>query len=149
MDCLLKKINMKVPVKSLALILGLMMIVSCVSTKPISDNINRKWMLVEFQDFSKNQLVKNNAYLDLSIKDQFNAKMGCNGMMLKANFKSDGKVEFSPLASTMMYCADNMKLEDAFGKALPTMNHYKIEGHFLTLSSKDGNKMKFVAADWD
>ena len=42
-----------------------------------------------------------------------------------------------------------MKLEEKFGEDLPNMNRYKIEGHFLTFSNADGDKMKFVVADWD
>jgi heat shock protein HslJ len=49
----------------------------------------------------------------------------------------------------MMFCEDKMDLESAFGKALPTMNSYKVEGHYLTLSDENGDEMKFVAADWD
>ena len=74
--------------------------------------------------------------------------MGCNGMFFSYKIKNNHQVEFSQIGSTMMYCDGRMKLEDSFGKQLPNMNQYKIEGHFLTLS--DGKSiMKFVAADWD
>ncbi|MBU4538893.1 MAG: META domain-containing protein [Bacteroidetes bacterium] len=106
-------------------------------------------MLTEFQDFTKDFLVQKGANLDLSHKGQYGAKMGCNRMFMKADFKADGTVVFSQIGSTMMFCEDAMKLEDAFGKALPVMTRYKIDGHFLTLTSKDGSTMKFVAADWD
>ena len=53
------------------------------------------------------------------------------------------------MGSTMMFCEKSMDLEAAFGKELPLMTNYKVEGHFLTLSNASGMKMKFVAADWD
>ena len=116
------------------------------------ENIHKKWMLVEYKDFNKEELVKLEANIDLTknpeSKGRYNAKMGCNGMFFTAEF-NNGKAKFSGLGSTMMYCDGRMKLEELFGKDLPTMNQYKIEGHFLTLSNPSGGKMKFVAADWD
>lgn len=84
-----------------------------------------------------------------SPKNLWKAKMGCNQMFFEADFKANGTVKFSDVGSTMMYCENNMKLEDAFGKALPLMTKYEIDGHHLTLTDTKGNQMKFVAADWD
>ena len=75
--------------------------------------------------------------------------MGCNKMFLTATFYSNGTVKFSDIGSTMMYCEGNMDLETAFAKSLPTMTKYQIDGHHLTLINDKGEKMKFVAADWD
>ena len=36
----------------------------------------------------------------------------------------------------MMYCDGNMKLEENFGKLLPTITKYQVKGHFLTLKNK-------------
>lgn len=110
-------------------------------------------MLVEFKNFSKDFLVKNKANLDLSAtkspKNQYNAFMGCNRMFMTADFQAGGRAEFSKVNSTMMLCQENMELEMAFATELPKMKHYKIDGHFLTLSAENGEKMKFIAADWD
>lgn len=115
------------------------------------ENIHRKWMLVEYKGFTKDELVKLEANMDLTknsdAPNQYTAKMGCNGMFFTGEF-NQGKAKFSGVGSTMMYCEGRMKLEELFGKDLPKMNQYKIEGHFLTLT--DGiTSMKFVAADWD
>ncbi len=116
------------------------------------ENINRKWMLVEYKDFAKAELTKLEANMDLTknsdAPNRYTAKMGCNGMFFTAEF-NQRKTKFSGVGSTMMYCDGRMKLEELFGKELPTMNQYKIEGHFLTLTNENGSKMKFVAADWD
>lgn len=132
-----------------------LLLISCKSSNQSSgsiDNINRKWMLIEYKDFTKSDLTKLEAYMDLTKNQEkangFTAKMGCNAMFFTAAFKN-GKAEFSGIGSTMMYCDGRMKLEELFGKDLPTMNKYKIEGHFLTLSNANGGRMKFVAADWD
>ncbi len=121
------------------------------NTPKIMVNIHKKWMLVEYKDFTKPELVKLEAYMDLTknaeASNRYTAKMGCNGMFFTAEFDK-GKAKFSGVGSTMMYCDGRMKLEELFGKDLPNMNQYKIEGHFLTLT--DGkSSMKFVAADWD
>jgi len=130
-------------------------VMSCKSmnsnTSETMTNLHKKWMLVEYKDFTKPELVKLEAYMDLSknseTPNRYTAKMGCNGMFFTAEFNK-GKSKFSGVGSTMMYCDGRMKLEELFGKDLPNMNQYKIEGHFLTLT--DGKSiMKFVATDWD
>ncbi|MGS0747992.1 META domain-containing protein [Halpernia sp. GG3] len=80
--------------------------------------------------------------------DQYSAKMGCNNLFFMAKMVGN-KITFSQVESTMMYCEGMMDLESAFGKALPTMNSYKIEGHYFTISDEKGHEMKFLAADWD
>ena len=120
------------------------------ATNKEDHSINRQWMLVEFEDFTKEQLANQHANLDLTInkdKSNYTAKMGCNSLFLSADFKKD-EVSFSKIGGTMMFCK-NMELEDAFVKALPKMTTYLIDGHTLILSGESGEKMKFVAADWD
>lgn len=115
-------------------------------------NLHKKWMLVEYKNFTKEELVKLEAHIDLTKNSEspnrYTAKMGCNGMFFTAEFNK-GKAKFSGVGSTMMYCDGRMKLEESFGNDLPNMNQYKIEGHFLTLSNPNGDKMKFVEQDWD
>lgn len=133
--------------------LALFLLMNCTSQKPDYAKLHRQWMLVEFKNFSKDFLVKNKANLDLSAtkspKNQYNAFMGCNRMFMTADFQAGGRAEFSKVNSTMMLCQENMELEMAFATELPKMKHYKIDGHFLTLSAENGEKMKFIAADWD
>lgn len=131
----------------------IVLLANCTALNKSTVNVKRQWMLVEFQNFSKDLMVKNKANLDFTNwtpeNPKFSAKMGCNGMFGTVNFKENQMVQFSQIGSTMMYCDKNMELESALGKALPMMKNYSIDGHFLTLSDSDGNKMKFVAADWD
>lgn len=116
-------------------------------------NLQREWMMISFKDYSKQDLNRHEAKINLipnaEQSNQYSAKMGCNNLFFTAKLKSGNKIEFSNVGGTLMFCQDKMDLERNFGKALPTMTDYKIEGHFLTLSSKNGDNIKFVAADWD
>lgn len=139
--------------KTFLLLSGLLVLMNCSSQTFNTEHIKIEWMLVEFQDFSKDLMIKNKAKLDLSkttnSDKQFTANMGCNGMFGQAKLKPKGEISFSQMGSTEMFCAENMNLETEFIKVLPTITTYKVEGHRLTLSNKNGAILKFVAADWD
>lgn len=133
-------------------IFSLLVLTNCTSQTKAPENVKRDWMLVEFQNFTKETLTNNKAHLDLSTQkepEQFSANMGCNSMFGSANFNTNGTVKFSAIGSTMMFCDKAMDLEAAFAKGLETMTTYEVDGHYLTLSDGSGKKMKFVAADWD
>lgn len=132
------------------------LMMNCTSRKTLAETengIQREWMMVSFKDYPKEKLTKYQAKINLipnaETPDQYSAKMGCNNMFFSAKMMSGNKIEFSQVGSTRMYCQDMMDLESDFGKMLPLMTEYKINGHFLTLSDGKGNEMKFVAADWD
>lgn len=126
---------------------------SCSSIQLKNPHIQREWMLVSFEGFTKEQLIKNKAGINLTTekeegKIRGGAFMGCNRMFFTSEFKKNGKVKISGVGSTMMAC-ENMKLEAAFIKQFDKAVKYSVEGHFLTLTDEKGNTMKFVAADWD
>jgi heat shock protein HslJ len=138
---------------SLLPILFLGVVLNCSAMPDKNPNLQRQWMLVSFEGFSKDQLIASKAEINLtgSIvegKIQGSAYMGCNQISFTSEFKKDGKMKIYKGASTMKGCQD-MKLETSFQKKLETMTRYSVEGHFLTLSDGKGNTMKFVAADWD
>ena len=144
-----RKKTMKITFRFLLLLCFLFVSFACKTSNTSTGNIQRQWMLVEFGDFTRDFLIAKRANLDLTDTARPTAKMGCNQMFMKALFKNDKTVKFSDLGSTMMYCDDAMKLEEAFAHLLPTMIKFSIEGHRLTLTSQSGKQMKFVAADWD
>ncbi len=139
-------------IQHLLIVFILTLLNSCSLQKNIS-NYKRQWMLVNFKDYTKEFLTEKKAALNLSpIQGEDDSEfgtayMGCNTMKLKAKFFNDGKVTFSDLISTRMFCPGN--LENDFSTAIGKINHYKIEGHFLYLYNKKEQQMKFVAADWD
>ena len=130
----------------------LLLLSNCTTQTKVPQEVKREWMLVEFQNFTKEEMMTNRAQLNLAHQTPsgtFSANMGCNNIFGQAIFNSAGTVQFSEIASTEMYCDKGMDLESAFSKELPAMTNYKVEGHYLTLSNAAGKKMKFVAADWD
>lgn len=144
---------MKKIIVSFLYILTLGMILSCTSTQVKEPHIQREWMLISFRGFTKDQLVKNKAGINLAAKKEEGkikggAFMGCNRMFFTSEFKNNGKVKISGVGSTMMVC-QNMDMETSFLKIFEKMTIYSVEGHFLTLTDQKGNRMKFVAADWD
>ncbi|WP_344833559.1 META domain-containing protein [Chryseobacterium ginsenosidimutans] len=134
-------------------VLCLVFTLHCSSVPVKNPQIQREWMLISFEGYDKQDLIKSNAKIDLTstIEDgkiKGGAFMGCNRMFFSSEFKKDGKVKISGIGSTLMACQD-MKLEDSFSKGFKNMTNYKVEGHFLTLTDDNGNSMKFIAADWD
>lgn len=144
---------MKKVLLSLFTILFLGLAFNCSTVPDKNPYLQRQWMMVSFDAFTKDQLVAYKAEINLTSrmekgKIQGSAYMGCNQMSFSAEFKKGGKVKISKGVSTVKACQD-MALENAFQKTIETMTSYSVEGHFLTLSDGSGNSMKFVAADWD
>ncbi|WP_426481175.1 META domain-containing protein [Chryseobacterium sp. R2ACT005] len=144
---------MKKILSSIFAVLFLGLVLNCSSVPDKNPSLQRQWMLISFDGFSKEQLIANKAEMNLTAsmvdnKIQGNAYMGCNQMSFVSEFKKGGKVKISNGVSTMKACQD-MNLEASFQKKIETMTKYSIEGHFLTLFDDQGNTMKFVAADWD
>ncbi|WP_336962414.1 META domain-containing protein [Chryseobacterium contaminans] len=134
-------------------VLFLGLVFNCSAVPDKNPSIQRQWMLISFDGYSKDQLIAHKAEINLAGKMekgkiQGSAYMGCNQMSFSSEFKNDGKVKISQGVSTMKACQD-MNLEISFQKKFETMTKYSVEGHFLTLSDNQGNTMKFVAADWD
>jgi len=104
-------------------------------------------MLVSYKNYSKEDLVKKNAFVDLTNSERASAKMGCNNLSFGYKI-SENTITFSQGISTKMYCQE-MNLENDFSKDISSFNKFTIEGHKLILSSTNGEKMEFVAQDWD
>jgi heat shock protein HslJ len=137
---------------SIFAVLVLTITLNCSSAKIKNPHIHREWMLISFNNFTKEDLIKNKAEIDLTETENKNIKgkgfMGCNKIFFTAEFKNKGKVKISQVGSTLMVC-ENSRLESVFLKNFDKMIKYSVEGHFLILSDENGNMMKFVAADWD
>ncbi len=144
---------MKKILLSLFAVLLLGVALNCSSVPDKNPALQRQWMLISLDGFSKDQLIAKKAEMNLTAnmvdgKNQASAYMGCNQMSFVAEFKKGGKVKISKGISTMKACQD-MALETSFQKKIERMTRYSIQGHFLTLTDENGNSMKFVAADWD
>lgn len=148
---------------------------SCKSNKKTAtltenEKLARVWMLTEMNineenSFTKADFIKAGAKLDLTkLKEittdlegkrlaQGSAFMGCNNIFftVSTNEKTNlsNNIAFSQIGMTRKACQENMELETSFGKHLTNMITFQLEGHFLTLSSEGGKRMKFIAQDWD
>ena len=112
------------------------------------NNLKRVWMLVEFQNFKKEDLIKNKAQMNLTDFNNPNANMGCNGMGFKVVVK-EKNIQFSNIMRTEMFCEGKMELENAFSQSLPEFDSYLLEGQKLILKNKKDEKIIFIAQDWD
>jgi heat shock protein HslJ len=144
---------MKKIIISFLSVFTLAIILNCSSAQIKNPHIQREWMLVSFENFTKDQLIKSKAGINLTAEKEGNkiggaAFMGCNKLFFSSEFNKNGIVKISGMGSTMMAC-QNMDLETSFSKSFEKMKKYSVDGHFLTLSDEKGNTMKFVAADWD
>ena len=78
-------------------------------------SLKRKWMLVEFQGFTKEELIQKKAYLDLTHFGKRRwRKNGLQQYFFSVKLKNNHRIHFSGVGSTMMYCDGNMKLEENF-----------------------------------
>lgn len=93
-----------------------------------------KWFVVSFDKFTEKDLAGRTAFLDLSKMPKAHGKMGCNHLTLQAQEAGAGKIDFGPIATTMMLCED-MKLEDAFLCKQSVWN-YRFDGKDLILEQK-------------
>jgi len=123
--------------------------ISCNSVKQTEkseSNIKRIWMLVEFMDFRKEDLIAKKAFVDFTQVDRISAMMGCNDIGYDCVIKDNNALTFSKGIATQMYC-DEMKLENEFTRVIELMSSFVIVGQKLTLTSNNGIKMVFVAQD--
>ncbi|AJW63946.1 META domain protein [Elizabethkingia miricola] len=144
--------------KRILAVIGFMLVTMCVTgcaatQKEISTNLKRQWMLVSMKEFSKGELIHAKASVDLTTKEpgtvDYSAFMGCNNLRFQLNEVNGNKLSVSGVSGTKMFCPNHLDLENQFMDLFPTMKFYSVEGHFLTLRNRDGEEMKFVAADWD
>lgn len=123
--------------------------ISCNSVKQTErseSKIKRIWMLVEFMDFRKEDLIAKKAFVDFTQVDRISAMMGCNDIGYNCVIKDNNAVTFSKGIATQMYC-DDMKLENEFTRVIELMSSFVIVGQKLTLTSNNGIKMVFVSQD--
>ena len=98
-----------------------------------------KWVVVSFYKFTEKDLAGRTAFLDLTKMPKAHGKMGCNHLMLQAKEVGSGKIDFGPIATSMMLCED-MKLEEAFLNMRSVWN-YRFDGDDLILE-QNGKTMR-------
>lgn len=143
---------LKYKIMKRSLLVGLFISVILISCKTkmeeTKQNIHRKWMLVQFEDFQKEKLIEKNCYLDLTDLTNASAKMGCNTLGFVYKLEAKNIIVFNEGRTTHMYCEDH-EIESRFLNTVQSINSYKIEGHKLYLITNMNKELVFVAEDWD
>ena len=140
---------MKKLIKKLLIMTFLLSLINCKTKTSENDsqttenNLKRVWMLVEFQNFKKEDLVKHKAQMNLTDLKNPNANMGCNRISYQIEVKQNN-IKFFNLRSTKMFCENIMELENAFLKSLDQYNFYNIQGQKLILTNSKNEKIVFV-----
>jgi heat shock protein HslJ len=120
-----------------------------VVTQNIQNPLKRVWMLTQFKEFDRTELIKYQAQINLTDLDLPSAKMGCNKISFKITEKKDNKMVISDLRQTKKFCIDGMNLEKSFIKEFPAYTAFKVEGSKLTLTNDKGETISCIAQDWD
>ncbi|WP_008582073.1 META domain-containing protein [Niabella soli] len=140
--------------KTLFIYLSLWLLASCAPKAqqgPFNPRaLSRQWMLTKMEGFTKEELAKAGAFIDLTDLKKTNGKAGCNRIGFSTKAEANGHIQFSGVLSTRMYCAPFMKLEGAFIELLKHISIYKVEGHRIRFyNAKNKLLAEAVAADWD
>lgn len=142
---------MKFFFRVLSIIAFLNFLQNCMPRKMATQDLYRQWMLVEYKNYSKEDLVNQHAYIDLSSRkapaNHYNAEMGCNKLFFSAKF-GNKTVKITDLGSTTKDCGD-MALEQDFLRDFSNFKYYALDGQYLRLYDAEGHAITFVAADWD
>lgn len=127
----------------------MMFVFSCKSKfSKTPQDFNKKWMLIEFNDFKKEKLIEKECFIDFRNKENARAEMGCNGLGFEYSIKENNKISFSQITTTYIFCEDNA-IESDFLKVVHLIDSYKIEGHKLYLKTNSNQELIFIAEDWD
>ena len=114
----------------------------------VKNQLKRTWMLVEIKGFSKSFLVENSVSLDLT-EEEAAIYAGCNRIKANFNIVDEESIAFDGFISTKMFCEKTADLEIKYLQILEKSTIYDVKGHHLTLITKEGKTLKFVAQDWD
>ncbi len=137
--------------KKTSILVLIIMSFSCNCKKNVTEtptqNINRIWMLVEFKEYKKEYFVEKKAFLDMTNSENVSANMGCITQNFSYSIKNNS-IKFKEKIRINMKCQE-MKLDIDFANSIIEMNSFSINAHKLTLTSNNGEKMVFIAQDWD
>jgi copper homeostasis protein (lipoprotein) len=100
---------------------------------------DRKWVLSELpgEDFAlKGGSRKPHIVFD-SEKHRVHGFAGCNSFFGEYHIKDDGSVRFGNIAYTKMYCAETMKIENAFLQALNNCGNLSVDDGILQIKDAE------------
>ncbi|MCU7693642.1 META domain-containing protein [Haoranjiania flava] len=123
---------------------------ACSKQAGSSQPLESKWMVTEMPGFTKEELMKVNAHIDLRNPENSTGSLDCNHLFWKTTTKNNGTIAFSQVNYTYKYCEGQMAMESKFVEIAPSITSYKLEGHFLYLYDKQGKQLiKAINPAWD
>ena len=137
--------------RSLSLLLALGILVGCSSSPPVrlAGIGNTSWQLVKFQGGNGALLTPDDkAKYTVAFTNDGNlsVRFDCNRGRGNYEFLRDGKVELSPIATTMMLC-EEPSLGDRFVKALDMVAiYFEQDGDFFMEAPLDSGTLRFRRA---
>ncbi|MET6997451.1 META domain-containing protein [Chitinophaga defluvii] len=111
-----------------------------------STALYREWNLVELEGQAVDTSTTAHVPTILFTQDghRVSGHAGCNRMMGSFTFSGSNQIKLGPMASTKMACPD-MKMEDAYLKALDKVDNYSFENGNLLLNNEKTPVAKFAA----
>jgi uncharacterized membrane protein len=107
------------------------------------------WAIMSVGDTTLNQADFGKKYPTIEIntaEGRVFGNDGCNNLNGKVNFEP-GKIEFGPMASTMMACINNQEISQAIGITLTGILDYSFESNKLVLSKNGKTVMTLKNID--
>lgn len=116
------------------------------ATTADSTALFKEWTLVELEGQAVDATTTTHVPTIMFTQDghRVSGHAGCNRMMGSFTLSGSNELKLGPMASTKMACAD-MKIEDAYLKALDKVNSYNFENGNLLLNNDKTLVAKFVA----
>lgn len=112
--------------------------------------VQRHFMLVQMPGFTRDQLVDARAEIDLTLLPNSGIYIYGDTTYVPVKIKTAKQIRF--LVSNKEVKTHDCKgdaIKAALIKLLPTINRYKIDGHFILLYSDKKLLIKAIAEDWD
>ena len=125
--------------KLLVGLLAVLFLAAC--TGKTSASIQGTWKLVSYNQTP----AVPNVETSIEFKDgQLSGNVGCNSF--GGDYTVDGNtITFSPVISTMMFCADVAEQESSTLAVLQKTTTFMLDGNSLTITSVDGNSSIVLA----
>ncbi|WP_018626403.1 META domain-containing protein [Niabella aurantiaca] len=112
--------------------------------------LRREWMLKKLEGADGALVIESRASINLTDLARTGGMAGCNKAVFATSTGAGTEIGFSSIAATKKFCAEFMKVENAYLKVLPQIRSYMINGHFIKFKDAAGRILaEGVAADWD
>ncbi len=117
------------------------------STTHTDPLLKRVWMLKEVPSIPFERLVQSQARLDLTQLPHAVIHVGCHHFDLRVQMEN-GHFRAQTFNNNP-FCQQETALAEHLQHLIYQAKSYRVEGHFLILTTKQGVTLRLVAQDWD